>query len=88
MKQDQIRRMAQEAEGLSKHLLVVHARLSQVRITECRGAATVVLNGLGEIQDVQIEWVDQVVSDCLLAALRAAEGRAKAGYEQFGRARG
>jgi len=88
MTPEQMQRLAQEAESFNRHLMSVHARLRHLRITETRGSASVTLNGLGEICDVSIEWVDQEVQDCLLAALRAAEGRAQAGYEMFGGGRG
>lgn len=81
---EQMRVALREAEVLSGHIAVTHTRLAQQRITETRGPATVTLDGLGAIVDLSIAGVDQEVADCLLAALRAAEGRANEGYDAFG----
>lgn len=83
MTPEEMRRAAREAASLSAHLNQVHARLAEERITERRGRATVTLNGLGAIQGITITGLDHETQDCLLAALRAAEGRAQQGYEAF-----
>jgi DNA-binding protein YbaB len=75
--------LTREADQLQRYLLGVHASLRLILITECRGPATVTMTGLGEIKSLKVNGVDEFTQDCLLAALRAAEGRAQAGYERF-----
>lgn len=80
--------LAREASALSRHLQTMHVMLSHVRITECRGPATVTLDGLGAIKGLEIQGVDQTVVDCVYAALLAAQVDANRGYEKYGRTRG
>lgn len=81
--QQQLQMAIREAEEIGQHLGRLHVRLAEQRVTETRGPATVTLNGLGGIESLSIEGVDPEVQDCLLAALRAAEGRAQQGYDAF-----
>lgn len=80
--------LTRETDELQRYLLNLHASLRLSLITECRGPATVTMTGLGEIKSIKVTGVDEFTQDCLLAALRAAEGRAQQGYEKFGLARG
>lgn len=80
---EQMREALRETEALSQHLARVHVLLARETITECRGPVTVVLDGLGAVQDVSIPGMEDT-ADCVLAALRAAEGRVQAGYDAFG----
>jgi hypothetical protein len=79
----QMRAGIAEAEALNKHLMSTTARLKVHRITETRGPASVVINGVGDVLEVHIEGVDPEVLDCVVAALRAAQGHAQQGYEAF-----
>jgi DNA-binding protein YbaB len=83
MNEAQMQAMINQAKQVNVHLMSTNQRLKMHHITESRGPATVTVNGLGEIQDIQIDGVASEAIDCVIAALRACEEHAKAGYEAF-----
>lgn len=83
MTPEQVAAATHEVDRLNRHVMTVQARLRLVIITERRGPATVTMNGLGALQNLSIEGVDQDLTDCLIAAVRACEARAQQGYEAF-----
>lgn len=76
-------RMAREAETTRIRLSALEAQLRSTRISEVRGPVRVTTNGLGEIQNLEIEGVSSEVTECIISAKRACEENAKAQYERY-----
>lgn len=83
--QDQMRLAAREAQRLNAHMLSTQARLRLRMVTESRGSATATVNGLGEVQHLALDGVDEEQVEHLIAALRACEDTVRRGFEGFTR---
>lgn len=83
MNPEQMRAAVREAELFNAHLMSQTQRLKMHRITEARGDVVVVLNGVGDLEDISINGVDIEVTECLIAAFRAAQINAQKGYKAF-----